>query len=245
MPDQPPSYGETWAPVYDRFYPRDDDAEAVADVVAAVAGGGPVLEFAIGTGRLALPLAERGVAVAGLDSSPAMVRRLRAKRGGDQIPVTLGDMASTRVEGRFAVVLLAFNTLFVLPDQRTQVACFANAARHLTPGGAFVVEAFVPDPGRYRRGQRVGVWQLAADQVSLEVSRHDPVTQTVTSVAVTLGAGSPQLRAVDLRYAWPAELDLMARLAGLEPQERWGGWLREPFTAASTRHVSVYRRLGG
>lgn len=238
-------YGEIWAPVYDRFYPRDDEAEEVAAVVEGLAGGGRVLEFAIGTGRLALPLAERGVAVAGLDSSPAMVRRLRAKRGGDQIPVTLGDMASTRVEGGFAVVLLAFNTLFVLPDQQAQLACFANAARHLTPGGVFVVEAFVPDPGGYRRGQRVGVWQLASDDVTLEVARHDPVRQTVSSVAVTLGEGDPQLRTVDLRYAWPSELDLMARLAGLERHERWGGWRREAFTGASTRHVSVYRRVGG
>lgn len=139
----PAAYGQTWAPVYDQRFPPSEDAEAAATLVAELAEGGPVLAFAIGTGRLALPLAARGVEVHGIDASPAMVEQLRAKQGGTEIPVTIGDMTSTRVRGSFAVVLLAFNTLFALPDQRSQVACFANAAAHLRAAGSFVIEAFV------------------------------------------------------------------------------------------------------
>jgi methyltransferase family protein len=240
--DDPAAYGEAWAEVYDRFFPPDADADAAAEFVAQLAGGGPVLEFAIGTGRLALPLVERGIEVHGIDSSAAMVDKLHAKPAGAAVPVTIGDMSTTRIAGEFAVVLLGFNTMFVLPDQEAQIACFSNAAAHLLPGGAFVIEAFVPDLGRFDRGQRVGTRTIDPDRVVLDITQHDPVGQRLRAAIVFLEATGIRILPITARYAWPPELDLMARIAGLELAERWGGWRREPFDAASARHVSVYRR---
>jgi hypothetical protein len=169
-----------------------------------------------------------------------MVARLRAKPGGADIPVTMGDFADVGVEGSFSLIFVAFNTLFALLTQNDQLRCFANAAAHLADGGRFVIEAFVPDLARFDRGQRVGVSAVDIDRVDFEVSRHDAVNQRVDSQHVFVTGEGIRLAPVRLRYAFPSELDLMARLAGLELQERWGGWSGESFTNSSTDHVSVY-----
>ena len=233
------TYGERIADVYDEWYAGLDPAPA-AETLARLAGGGPALELAIGTGRIALPLAARGVEVHGIDTSEAMVARLRAKPGGERIPVTMGDFADVGVEGRYALVYVAFNTFFALTSQEEQVRCFANVAAHLADGGIFVLEVFVPDLARFDRGQRVNATRVEADEVLLDLALHDPLTQSVSSQHVQIDASGVRLRPVQIRYAFPAELDLMARLAGLELRERWAGWSGEPFTAASGAHVSVY-----
>lgn len=238
------TYGERIASVYDLLFPAGPDAEAAAEFIAGMAAGGRVLELGIGTGRVALPLARRGVEVHGIDSSESMVAQLRAKPGGDAIPVTIGDFAALPPGGPYAVIFVPFNTFFALPTQEDQVRCLASVAEHLEPGGAFVAEVFVPDPCRYDRGQRTATSLLAGDWVVLESAVHDPVAQTVRMVHILIAGSETRLFPLELRYAWPGELDLMARLAGLTLEHRCGGWLREPFTAASERHVSIYRRPG-
>ncbi len=233
------TYGDRIAEVYDERHALLDPTEAVA-ALADLAAGGRVLELAIGTGRVALPLAARGVEVHGVDASEEMVARLRAKPGGERIPVTIGDLAEVPVEGSFGLVFVVFNTFFALTTQEAQCALFAKVAEHLAAGGRFVIEAFVPDLGRFDRNQRLAVLGVELDRVLLDASEHDPVTQTVQTQHVVLEAGGTRMFPVHLRYAWPSELDLMARLAGLRLEDRWGGWRREPFTAASTQHVSVY-----
>ena len=237
----PGRYGEDWAEDYDALF-DDLDQWPTVDAVAELAGGGRVLEFGIGTGRLALPLAARGVEVVGVEASQAMVSALRRKPGGDRLEVVMGDFAHATADGGFAVVLLAFNTLFALPHQEAQLACFANAARHLTPGGVFALDAFVPDLTRFQRGQRLETRAAEPNEVRLEASRHDPVGQRVTSTVVRLSAVGARLLPVAVRYAWPAELDLMARLAGLRLRERWQWWDGSTFTSSSGQHVSIYER---
>jgi SAM-dependent methyltransferase len=238
-------YGDEWAAVYDRIPMRSQaETDEAVEALARLANGGRVLEFGIGTGRLALPLAARGLEVHGIDASEAMVVQLRAKPGGDAIPVVIGDFVDTRADGRFDLVVLAFNTLFNLPTQTAQCRCFANAAHHLTGTGAFVVEAFVPDMGRFDDDQTVRALDVTDVHVALEITRHDPVVQQVHSARVMIDdAAGIQILTVKIRYAWPSEIDLMARLAGLELTERWGGWSGQPFTRESTSHVSVYRPL--
>lgn len=235
----PETYGERIAGVYDGLYGEALDTEGA---VAELAGPGPVLELAIGTGRLALPLAERGLEVHGIDASEAMVGRLREKPGGDRIPVTVGDFAGVGVEGRYRLIFVAFNTFFALTTQDDQVRCFANAAGHLADDGVFVLEVFFPDLARFDRGQRVGASKVELDEVVLEASRHDPVAQRTHSQHVHITEAGVRLYPVVVRYAFPSELDLMARLAGLRLRERSGGWRKEPFTEQSGRHVSVYER---
>jgi SAM-dependent methyltransferase len=236
----PETYGDRIAPLYDSLYEEELGTDAAVDGLARLAGPGPVLELAIGTGRLAIPLAQRAVDVRGIDASEAMVARMRAKPGGADIPVAMGDFAEVGVEGSFSLIYVAFNTIFALLTQEDQLRCFRNVAARLADGGRFVVEAFVPDLGRFDRGQRVGVSAVRLDRVDLEVSRHDPLNQRVDSQHIFVTDGGTQLAPVSLRYAFPSELDLMARLAGLELKERWGGWSGEPFTNTSTDHVSVY-----
>jgi SAM-dependent methyltransferase len=235
----PETYGERIADVYDQWYP--DAPPAMIDRLAELAGEGRVLELAIGTGRVALPLLTRGVEIHGVDVSESMVARLRAKQDGDRIPVSMGDFADVPAEGPFALVFIVFNTLFALLTQQDQVRCFRNVADRLEPGGAFVVEAFVPDLTRFDRGQRISVAEIEEGEVRLEAAKHDPVAQVVTVQHINLDSWGVQLRPVVLRYAWPAELDLMAALAGMELEARWGDWEGSAFTAASTGHVSVYR----
>ena len=239
--DDPAFYGDRWAGVYDERFAEMDPAAAV-DFLAGLAGAGRVLELAIGTGRVALPLAGRGIAVEGIDASEAMVERLRAKPGGEVIPVVIGDMAQVPAAGPFSVVYLVFNSLFGLLSQDRQAECFRNVARVLGPGGVFVIECFVPDLARFDRGQRVQVRAVTEDSAILELSRHDAAQQRITTQIVTLGGQGTHLRPVALRYSWPSELDLMAQQAGLRLRERHSGWDRRPFDSASGGHVSVYQR---
>ena len=212
------------------------------EFLAGLAGDGRVLELAIGTGRVALPLAARGIRVEGVDASAAMVQQLRAKAGGESVPVAIGDMADVPVSGRFRLVYLVFNTLFGLLSQERQAECFGNAARVLEPKGTFVIECFVPDLARFDGDQRVQARSVTADSAVIEVSRHDKARQRVTTQVITLDAQGVQLRPVVIRYSWPAELDLMAGQAGLRLAERYADWDRRPFTSASSSHVSVYQR---
>jgi SAM-dependent methyltransferase len=237
----PAFYGDRWADVYDEHHGWLDPAAAV-EFLAGLAGDGPVLELAIGTGRVALPLAGRGVAVEGVDASEAMVARLRAKPGGDAIPVVIGDMAEVPVNGQFRLVYLIFNTLFGLLTQARQAECFTSVARVLGPAGVFVIECFVPDLARFDRGQRVRAREVTEDSATIEVSRHDAVLQRVNSQIVTLDGQGVTLRPVALRYAWPGELDLMAGAAGLRLAGRYGDWDRRPFDSLSAKHISVYQR---
>jgi SAM-dependent methyltransferase len=210
------------------------------DLLAELAGGGAALELGVGTGRLALPLSERGVPVHGIDLSPDMVARLRAKPGGERIPVSIGDFATTRVEGTFAVVYLVFNTVMNLTTQEEQVACFANAAGHLRPGGRFVVEVGVPDLQRLPPGERARPFALSPTRLGFD--EYDVARQGLVSHHYTVTDGRLEVTSVPFRYVWPAELDLMARLAGLVPEDRWEDWRRRPFTGDSRAHVSVWRR---
>ena len=235
------SFGEDTAEIYDQT-PRGDEAETVA-FLEGLAQGGPALELAIGTGRIGLPLAARGVDLAGIDLSPAMVSRLRAKPGGDQIPITIGDFADVAVPGRYRLIYIVFNTLFNLLTQDDQVRCFENVAAHLAEDGVFVVEAFVPTYlNRLRDEQYVDAEAINVNEVRLDVGRHDPVRQLLDESHVVLSRDGVRLFPIVTRYAWPSELDLMARIAGLRLRDRWAGWNREPFTATSSRHVSVYAR---
>ena|SRR5215211_3237562 len=238
----PETYGDRIASVYDSLYEAELETGIAVDALARLAGPGPVLELAIGTGRLAIPLAQRGIDVRGIDASQEMVARMRAKPGGADIPVAMGDFADVGVDGSFSLVYLVFNTIFALLTQADQVRCFRNVAARLADGGRFVVEAFVPDLSRFDRGQRVGVSAIHIDRVDMEVSRHDAVNQRVDSQHLFVSDEGTRLAPVSLRYAFPSELDLMAQLAGLELVDRWGGWSGEPFTNASTGHVSVYGR---
>lgn len=235
------SFGEDVAASYDDIV-RGDETETVA-CLRELAAGGPVLELAIGTGRIGLPLAATGLRVDGIEQSEAMVARLRAKPGGDRIAVTMGDMAEVGVCGDYRLVYLVFNTLFNLLTQDDQVRCFQNVARHLAADGRFLVEACVPDPMYALRGdQHVDAESLGTDRVTLDVGRFDRVTQLLDECHVTLGPQGIRIAPIVTRFVWPSEMDLMARLAGLRLHGRWAGWRREPFDSRSLRHVSVYGR---
>ena len=211
---------------------------ATAAFLQEMADGGAALEFAIGTGRVAVPLAERGVKVAGMDNSEPMLRRLREK--ATEIEAVEGDMSTTRVEGDFSLVYLVFNTIFNLTTQDGQVACFENAAAHLQPGGRFVIEARVPEIQRLPPGQSVLPWRAAPDGMSYYV--YDVVTQRLSGQHYVIDDERIRASPTEMRYAWPSELDLMARLAGMRLEERSAGWRGEPFTGLSPAHVSVYAK---
>jgi SAM-dependent methyltransferase len=211
--------------------------DTVAGVLAGLAGRGRALELGIGTGRIALPLARRGVLVHGIDLSRAMVARLRAKPGGDTIGVTIGDFATTRVEGTFSLAYLVFNTIMNLTTQEAQVACFRNVAVHLEPGGCFVIEVGVPDLRRLPPGQTAVPFHVSPTRWAFDI--YDVATQAMSSNYITVDGG---YRSIPFRYVWPAELDLMAQLAGLRLRDRWEGWTRQPFTSESGQHVSVWEK---
>ena len=238
----PATYGERIAEAYDEFYPSSANTHAMVETLAKLAGAGPVLELGIGTGRVALPLASHGLTVHGIDASEAMIKRLQAKPGGASISVTIGDFANVDVPDRYSLIYVVFNTFFALTSQDEQVRCVANCASHLDAGGTLLIEAFYPDPTRYTRGQNVSAIHIDTDSVSLDVSRHDPVQQVVTGQRLHVTAGGLKIYPVQLRYAWPSELDLMARLAGLRLRSRSGGWRGEPYVAASGMHVSIYTK---
>jgi SAM-dependent methyltransferase len=236
------AYGDRIADAYDALPTHPVDADAAVTCLARLAATGPALELGIGTGRLALPLLRRGVAVSGIDASKAMVAKLRAKPGGDQVPVTIGDFADVPVDGdgRFSLIFVAYSTFFALPDAGTQRRCFERVAGRLKAGGRFVIEAFVPDPGRFVRDQHIEVRHVGTDSAVLSVSRHDGAAQRVDSLLVRLADNDVRTWPVRLRYSYPGELDLMAELAGLRLEHRWGGWEGEPFTGDSVKHISVY-----
>ena len=239
---EPATYGERVADIYDALYQDQLDTDSAVDFLVSLAGGGEVLELAIGTGRIALPLAERGVSIRGIDVSEAMIAKLRAKPGGSDIEVTMGDFADVPVEGRFDLVFLVFNTLFALTTQEEQLRCLTNVAEHLTDAGVFVVEAFVPDVARFDRGQRVHAESIELDRAMLDVSVHDQSRQLVDVQHMIVTKAGIQLYPLRFRYVWPSELDLMARLAGLRLRERWADWKRAPFGRDSGAHISVYER---
>jgi len=217
-----------------------DDRLHAIELLSELAGIGTALEFGIGTGRLALPLAERGVGVHGIDLSGAMIDRMRAKPGGDAIPTTVGDMATARVEGRFDLVYLAFNTITNLTTQEAQTACFRNAARHLNPGGAFLIETFVPPLQRLTPGDTRLTFQHS--ETHWGIDEIDVASQRMVSHHLYFRDGAWERFSVPARYVWPSELDLMAQIAGLALQSRWASWRRDPFVDGSRSHVSVWRK---
>ena len=237
-------YDEVWSPATGVYEGRTlgDETEATVELLAALADGGPVLELGVGTGRVAVPLAERGLEVHGIDASEAMLEQLRDKPGGDLVTTSLGDLADVDVDGAFAVVFVVFSTFSALLTQEDQIRCFANVAAHLTDTGVFVLDLFVPDPVRFERGQLLETMAITADEATLGATVHDPVAQRVDSQHIHLREDGIKLYPVYLRYVWPSELDLMARLAGLRLRDRFADWRGAPFTAASTRHVSIYAR---
>ena len=235
------SFGDDVSPWY-RDVRRGDEDDAVA-FLADLAGDGPALELAIGAGRIALPLAARGIRVDGVDISPAMVAQLRAQPGGEEIAVTIGDFADVPVPGTYRLIYIVWNSLFNLLTQDDEVRCFENVAAHLTEDGAFVIEAGSP-AGHYRLrdNQYVDAEAIEVDRVKLDLLRHDTATQTTEESHVTLSRDGIHLNPVVQRYAWPAELDLVARIAGLRLKERWDDWRRTPYTGQGGTVVSVYGR---
>ncbi len=233
------TYGDRIAGVYDDWYgpPTPDDGSI--DLLASLAGPGPALELAIGTGRIALPLAERGVEVHGIDASDEMLAKLRGKPGAETIASTVGDFADVPVLGRFTLIYVVFNTFFALLTQDDQTRCFRNVGEHLADRGSFLIEAFVPDPSLFAQGGRLHAASVTGEKVRIDAGRLDAATQRVSTSHVVIGEAGTRIYPVELRYAWPSELDLMARLAGLHLRDRWGGWKQEPFTGEG-KHVSVY-----
>src|SRR6266545_2398553 len=213
--------------------------EPAVDFLVELAGAGAALELGIGTGRIAIPLAQRGVRVHGIDLSEAMVARLRAKPGAERIGVTIGDFATTAVQGTFSLAYLVFNAIGNLTTQDQQVACFQNVASHLEPGGCFVIEVGVPALQRLPPGETVRVFNVSATRLGFD--EYDVVSQGLISHHYSVVDGKLEVLSIPFRYVWPSELDLMARLAGMTLRERWSGWKREPFTSDSTKHVSVPR----
>ena len=243
MHDPDGYFGERVAARYDESEAEMFDPAAVdpvVDFLVELAGEGRALELGIGTGRIALPLAQRGVRVHGIELSKAMAARLRAKPGGEDIGVTIGDFSTTTVDGTFSVAYLVFNTIGNLTTQAAQVACFRNAAAHLDPGGCFVIEVGLPELQRLPPGETMRVFH--ASETHWGVDEYDVATQGLTSHHFELVDGRFERNSVPFRYVWPSELDLMAQLAGLSLRERWGGWKREPFTSDSRKHVSVWEQ---
>jgi SAM-dependent methyltransferase len=242
---QPDYFGEEVAARYDDSVDelfRPDVLDATVDFLHGLAGDGAALELGIGTGRVALPLSRRGVPVHGIDLSTAMVARLRAKQGAERIEVTMGDFSTATVDRSFRLAYLVFNTIMNLTTQDEQVACFRNVARHLEPGGCFVIEVMVPDLQRLPAGETIR--PFAATSTRFGFDEYDVANQGLVSHHYRIEADRMESTAYPFRYVWPAELDLMARLAGMRLRERWGGWRREPYTSDSRQHVSVWEKTG-
>ncbi len=233
-----PAYDESTDEMF-----RPDMVGPVVDFLAELAAGGPVLELGIGTGRIALPLAARGLDVHGIDLSEDAVARLRAKPGGPALPVTIGDFATTRVEGHFTLAYLVFNTIMNLTTQGEQVACFRTVAAQLEPGGCFVIEVMVPDLRRLPPGETVKPFDFSEDHWGFD--EYDVANQALRSHHLTFRDGKIDYSSGPFRYVWPSELDLMAAMAGLRFRQRWDGWMRDPFTSESRQHVSVWEKPTG
>jgi len=232
------TYGDRIAEIYDSWY--SSVPEDLIPRLKELAGNGPVLELGVGTGRIALPLSNHGVEIHGIDASQEMAAKLAAKPDGDRIPVTIGNFADVGVEGSYSLIFVVFNTFFVLLSQEEQVRCFTNVARRLRPGGLFLIEAFVPDMTRFKDGQIVKVHRIDTDEVVLETSQHDPLNQRTISQHVVVNRSGVNIFPIQVRYAWPSELDIMAQLAGMRLRERWSNWQRDPFVASSANHISIY-----
>ncbi len=228
-------YDESAAEMFDSAV-----VDPIVDLLVELAGNGRALELGIGTGRIGLPLAERGVPVHGIELSKAMVARLRTKPGGDVIGVTIGDFATTSVDGTFTVAYLVFNTIMNLTTQAAQVACFRNVAAHLEPGGCFVIEVGVPDLQQLPPGETI--LPLYVSETRWGFDEYDVAIQGLTSHHFEMLDGRVERLSIPFRYVWPSELDLMARLSGMGLRGRWSGWKREPFTSESRRHVSVWEK---
>jgi SAM-dependent methyltransferase len=241
--DHDPSlYGERIADIYDTLHPLPPDAAAAAAFLANLAGDGRALELGIGTGRIAIPLADRGVEVHGIDASPAMLDRLATKPGASSLRVRLGDFTDLSAEGSFDVVYVVLSTFFMLPTQEAQVRCFLEVARHLTPGGVFVVQVFQRGLDELLEHDALRVSVVTDDRVTLEAGRHDPLSQTIVMQRIVIGDGRVRLCPITLRYARPPELDLMARCAGLRRRLRVGDWDGRSFTVHSPWNLTVYER---
>ena len=237
------TYGDHLAEVYDEWFGTAD--EATVELLAELAQGGRALELGIGTGRIALPLTQKGVEVHGIDASEAMISRLRSRPGAETLQITLGDFADLKVEGKFSLIFIVFNTFFALLTQEDQVRCFRNVADHLDDNGVFVIEAFVPDMKRFNDGQEVRAYSVTTEQVSIQISQHNPVTQRLNSQFIVFRNNGLKLYPVEIRYCWPSEMDLMAQLTGLRLRHRWGNWTKGEFNASSQKHVSIFERTTG
>ncbi len=235
------TYGDAIADLYDDMHaiPAGDAVE----MIAGLAAGGRVLELGVGTGRIAVPLAARGLEVHGVDVSEAMLDRLRSKPGGDRVRVVTGDFTEALAGEDFSVAFVAFNTFFAIASQEKQKKCFANVARQLRRGGTFVLEVFVPDLARFEGGQALRTGRMTVDTVVLEATRHDRNAQTLDAQLVVISTTGTRLIPLQLRYCFPSELDLMAELAGLRLRERWQSFARDPFTQTSAQHVSIYEKV--
>ena len=239
--DPAESFNARVAENYDK-YVRGDEGSAVA-FLERLANGGPALELAIGTGRIAIPLAARGIRVEGIDISAAMIDKLRSKPGGDNISALVGDCADVAVRGRYRLIYIVFNSLFNLMAQERQARCFLNAAAHLEDNGVFVVEGNLPTEFcQLRNNQYVDLEDIEVSEIGLDVARYDPVTQILEESHITLSGQGVRFKPLVTRYIWPGEMDLMARLAGLTLKERWANWHHDPMKASSTNCISVYGR---
>jgi len=238
------TYGDRIASVYDAWYEERLDPTSAVDFLAALASGGRALELGIGTGRVAIPLKRRGVEVHGIDASESMLDQLRAKSGGADIPVTVGDFTEIPVPGQFKLIYVPFTTFFALESQEHQIRCMRRVAEHLVPDGRFVIDAFVPDVKRFTDNQSTTTVKTSLGHLLVDAVRHDPLAQTIEGHHVAVEEEGVKLYPLRVRYCWPSELDLMARLAGLALEERFAWYDRSPFEATSKRHVSVYVNEG-
>jgi SAM-dependent methyltransferase len=237
--DDPGLFGRLWADNYDH---GELDPRPAVDFLAALAPAGPALELAIGTGRVALPLAARGLTVDGVEASPEMVAKLRAKAGGADRHIVVGDMADVPVTGPYPLVYLVYNTLFNLVREQRQRDCFRNVARVLAPGGAFVIETFVPDPADFDRDEQVQVREVTEESATIRMHQYDRDAQTFVRQTIRFDRDGVHLGPFAMRYCWPDQIDEMAQAAGLRLTERYADWHRRPFVASSKSHVSIYRR---
>lgn len=232
------TYGELIANVYDAWYAEVDPQ--MLEMLTRLAGGGKALELGIGTGRVAIPLAKSGIKMYGIDASPAMLDKMKAKPSSDQVKLHQGSFVNIPFTENFDLVYVVFNTIFALLTQEEQVQCFQSVADHLESKGLFTLEAFIPDLSRFQGGQTVRAIQLESQQARLDASMIDPIRQVITSQHIAMDSQQIQINPVKLRYIWPSEMDLMARLAGLKLLHRWGNWDQSPFTRISNKHISVY-----
>lgn len=237
----PATFGELNADEYDALHNPGTTEECVS-LMADLAGDGDVLELAIGTGRIALPLAARGLRISGFDASPEMLEILRGKPGGSDLKTWVADMASFEMDQTFDFAFLVFNTLYNLTTQDQQIRCFQQVAKHLKPGGQFLVEAFMPSRESFENNQAVRTKHVGFDRVWLEAVQHDPINQQLNYQRVRITENGTQLKPLPMRYVWPSELDLMARIAGLKPVSKWGGWHKQPLSPASEMYVALYER---